>query len=117
MTCEIDKGMRESIMRRLNVPCHDDMRTIVDTKMPIASILVATPPCQDWSIAGHALGPEGKHAHTIGALLELVDKGVESEDTGRQQFDMIVMGQVPGMQSWCGPGEHLLEGRHRWTSV
>jgi hypothetical protein len=41
MTCEIDKGMRESIMRRLNVPCHDDMSTIVDTKMPIASILVA----------------------------------------------------------------------------
>jgi hypothetical protein len=39
MTCEIDKGMRESTMRRLNVPCHDDMRAIVDTKMPIASIL------------------------------------------------------------------------------
>ena len=68
MTFEIDKGMRESIMCRLNVPCHDDMSTIVDTKMPIASILVATPPCQDWSIAGHALGPGGKHAHTIVAL-------------------------------------------------
>jgi hypothetical protein len=46
MTCEIDKNMRESIVRRLNVPCHDDVSTTVDTKMPIASILVATPPSQ-----------------------------------------------------------------------
>ena len=47
------------------------------------------------------VGPEGKHAYTIEALLEIVRT---------QQFDMIVMEQVPGMQSWCGPGEHLKDG-------
>jgi site-specific DNA-cytosine methylase len=66
--------------------------------------------CQDWSIAGHALGPGGKHAHTIVALLELVERRVDLEDTGRQHFDMIVIEQVPRMQSWCGPGEHLKDG-------
>ena len=101
MACEIDKKMSESITRRHNIPCHDDIRTLTVMTTLRASILMATPPCQDWSIAGHALGPEGKHAYTIEALLEIVRT---------QQFDMIVMEQVPGMQSWCGPGEHLKDG-------
>ena len=50
MACEIDKNMSESITRRHNIPCHDDIRTLTVTTTLRASILMATPPCQDWSI-------------------------------------------------------------------
>jgi site-specific DNA-cytosine methylase len=65
MACESDEQMRESIVRRHNIPCHDDMATINNIKIPTASMLVTTPPCQDWSIAGYALGPAGSHSQTI----------------------------------------------------
>jgi site-specific DNA-cytosine methylase len=57
---EIDKVLRERLQRRQHYErVFGDISDIVKGKVPPHHMMVASPPCQDFSTIGAARGPEG----------------------------------------------------------
>jgi site-specific DNA-cytosine methylase len=80
------------------MPTFGDIMEIEEAELPDFNILVAPPPCQDFSTMGMARGPYGRHSTSFPVTTNIMEW---------KQPIIAVMEEVIGFLTWNSIGEHL----------
>jgi DNA (cytosine-5)-methyltransferase 1 len=91
--CEIDKKCQSVIRRHLpNVTIYDDINDLNPGTVQRPDVLIASPPCQDFSVAGKRQSLEGIRGYLSIKCVEFIN---------RLEPDIVVIENVPG---WLSAG-------------
>ena len=78
--CEIESYCQSLLLQRMQeknlpkAPIWDDIRTLSTKELPRIDIIYGGSPCQDISVAGHAVGLEGKRSGLVFEIFRLLDE-------------------------------------------